>query len=273
MGRSRKKNFSEKVCAMKFQFVTSMHKPYFDHIGQVMIESWLNYWGDEDCELVVYGENFSHDFDNKKVVWRDWNDLCKEKHNTYATKISGPAVKFAKKGFAFLDAMKTTTAERLIWADADLLFYKKPPVERFFDLLPENKLIAFFDQYYLNNPNYSVEEYTDKEKRKTYGAESGFVIVNPKHKDYRSYTTNYESLYTAEEMHDLMSIWYDTEVLVLAAREYLHEVVDLSTLRTTNKTQTPMNRSWISEFVNHQKAKSKDNYTQNDLRRLCGLVK
>lgn len=256
---------------MKFQFVTSMHKNYFDHIGKVMIDSWLKYWEDVDCELIVYGENFYHDFKSKKIIWKDWNEICKSKHDVYAKKISGPAVKFAKKGFAFLDSMKHTTADRLIWADADLLFYKKPPEEKFFDLVPDNKLIAFFDQYYLSNFSYSREEYIDKKNRKIYGAESGFVIINPKHKNYQNYVENYEMLYTSEKMPELMNIWYDTEVLVLSARDFLDDVIDLSQLRTTNKTQTPMNRTWIAEFVNHQKAKSKDNYSQADLRRMCGL--
>lgn len=256
---------------MKFQFVTSMHRPYFDHIGSVMIESWLKYWGDLDCELVVYGENFSADFNSKKIVWKDWNRLCKDQHEVFSKKINGPAVKFAKKGFAFLDAMKNTSADRLVWADADLLFYKFPPEDRFYDLVPADKLIAFFDQYYLLNPSYTVEEYTNRKTRKTYGAESGFVIINPSHTNYHEYVQNYELLYTADKMPKYMDIWYDTEVLVLAARNFLSEVEDLSQLRTTNKTQTPMNRTWISEFVNHQKAKSKDHYTQDELRLMCGL--
>jgi hypothetical protein len=257
---------------MKYQFITSMHKPYFDHIGSVMIESWLKNWKNVDCELIIYGEEFSENFNTDKIIWKSWEEFCKVDHDEFSKKIKGPAVRFAKKGFAFLDSMKKTTADKLIWVDADLLFYKEIPLDRFDQLLPEDKLVAFFDQFYSIYPNYTREQYEDKENRTDYGAESGFVILNPKHKNYQKFLTNYEMLYKSELMPKFMNIWYDTEVLVLSTRDFLKDVVDLSTLRTTNKTQTPLNRSWISEYFNHQKAKSKNQYSVQDLRKICGLV-
>lgn len=256
---------------MKYQFVTSMHKPYFDHIGSVMIESWLKYWKHENCELVIYGEGFYHEFNDRRIVWRDWDQLCKTDHDIYSKKIKGPARTFAKKGFAFIDAMKNTTADRIVWVDADLLFFKEMPIEKINSLLPSDKLIAFFDQFYSNFPNYTRDQYEDKLTRTIYGAESGFVIINPKHENYSAYILNYENLFKADTMHELMTIWYDTEVLVLSAREFLKDVVDLSQLRTTNKTQTPLNRTWMAEYFSHQKAKSKSQYSKDELRKMCNL--
>ena len=256
---------------MKYQFVTSMHKPYFDHIGSVMVESWLKYWKHENCELVIYGEGFHHSFNDDRIIWRDWDQLCKTDHDIYAKKIKGPALRFAKKGFAFLDSMKNTEADRLIWADADLLFFKEMPLDKFNELLPKDKLVAFFDQFYSTYPNYTREQYEDKENRTNYGAESGFVILNPGHKNYQNFLLNYEMLYKSESMPKYMNIWYDTEVLVLSTRDFFQEVVDLSLLRTTNKTQTPLNRSWLAEYFSHQKAKSKNQYSIQDLRKMCGI--
>ena len=256
---------------MKFEFVTSMHRPYFDHIGSVMIESWLKHWKDYDCKLVVYGEGFYHDFKSDKIVWRDWDEHCRESHVEYTNKTEGPCLTFAKKGFAFLNAMKQCSGSRLIWVDADLLFFKKFPLDKFVELLPDNKLIAFFDQFYLQNPNYTLEEYTNKETRPGYGAESGFIIVNTSHKNYDEYVKEYDALYNSEKKHQLLTHWYDSEVVVIAARNFLSEVEDLSKHRIGNKTQTPLNRSWLSEYFSHQKAKSKYQYTKEELRKMCGL--
>jgi len=259
---------------MKYQFVTSMHKPYYDHIGQVMIESWLKYWNRADMELVVYGEDFNPGLDDSRLVWKDWREHCEEDHthfvNIAAGLSKGRARTFAKKGLAFLDAMKNTKADRLIWLDADLLFYKEIDYDRFDALLDDDKLIAFFDQFFGTHPKYTQEEYINLDTRKSFGAESGFVIVNPAHNNYGQYVKNYKTLYSEKDPE--ITHWFDSEVVVLAARPFLKQVFDLSSLRTTNKSQTPLNRCWLTEYFSHHKAKSKTQYSIKQLRDMCGLV-
>lgn len=255
---------------MKYTCITSMHKPYYDHIGSVMLESWSKHWNSTD-ELIVYAEGFTETFSDERIKFVDWNETCEKNWNTYASLTKGPSLVFAKKGMAFIHAMENANCDRLVWLDADLLFSKEIDFQKFDSLLSDDKLIAFFDQYFKINPNYTIEEYIDTKNRSTYGAESGFVIVNPQHKNYNEYVQNYKNLYLNEK-HPMLSNWYDTEVLVLSARDFLKEVVDLSQLRTTNKTQTPLNRCWISEYVSHQKAKSKHSYSKNDLRKIANLT-
>ena len=260
---------------MKYQFVTSMHKPYYDHIGQVMIESWLTHWNRADMELVVYGEDFNPGLVDSRLVWKDWGEHCRDNHKNFlellaAGKTKGGARTFAKKGFAFLDAMKNTKADRLIWIDADLLFYKEIDYNKFDKLLSDDKLIALFDQLFSTHPNHTQEDYVNLNTRKSFGAESGFIVVNPAHPNYNQYVKNYETLYS--ERDPAITHWYDSEVVVLAARPFLKQVFDLSSLRTTNKTQTPLNRCWLSEYFSHQKAKSKTQYSIKQLRKLCGLA-
>jgi hypothetical protein len=133
-----------------------------------------------------------------------------------------------------------------------------------------DKLIAFFDQFFTIHPNYTVEEYVNLDTRKSFGAESGFIIVNTSHANYNQYVKNYETLYS--ERDPAITHWYDSEVVVLAARPFLKQVFDLSSLRTTNKTQTPINRCWLTVYFSHQTAKSKTQYSINQLRELCGLA-
>ena len=49
------------------------------------------------------------------------------------------------------------------------------------------------------------------------------------------------------------------------------EVEDLSKLRNTNKTQTPINRSWISEYLHHAKGKAKRGKDKNEYKKGMGL--
>lgn len=256
---------------MKYQFVTSMNKIYFDRIGSIMLDSWSKHWKNYDCELVVYGEDFDNPTKHNNIVWKDWSKHCADNYSIFEKKINGPALKFAKKGMVFIDAMENTKADRLIWVDADILFYKKVPIKKFDELLPDNKLIAFFDQFYSNNPNYTTEEYTNKEKRTRYGAESGFVILNPHHKNFTAYRKKYKDLYVGEKKNKFIGHWYDSEVVVIAARDFLKEVIDLSKLKTTNKTQTPLNRTWMTEYFSHYKANSKYQFSQQELKQRCNL--
>lgn len=257
---------------MKYTCVTSMHKPYFDHIGSIMIESWLTHWSQPNDELIVYAEGFNETYSDSRIKFIDWNERCDENFNKFVSLAQrGPAITFAKKGMAFIDSMINANCDRLLWLDADLLFSKKVPMDKFNQLMSDDKMIAFFDQYFSSNPNYTIEEYRDKENRKAYGAESGFVLVNPNHKNFKNYVNHYKTLYLNEK-NPLLTHWYDSEIVVLAAKDYLDDVVDLSQLRTTNKTQTPINRCWLTEYVSHQKAKSKHSYSKTELRKLSNLI-
>ena len=68
---------------------------------------------------------------------------------------------------------------------------------------------------------------------------------------------NYEKNYTLKSRPEKFGDWYDTNVLMASLIDFRSEVEDLSKLRNTNKTQTPINRSWIGEYVHHAKGKAK----------------
>lgn len=255
---------------MKYICVTSMTEEYYQAIGQVMMESWLTYWPKE-ISLVLYAEEFDPGLKDQRIIIRDWNKCCDNDFNEFTKLAKGPPLKFAKKGFSFLHMMENPISDNIVWLDADLLFYKHFNEKQIQSLMPNEKLIAFFDGYYQINTEYTLQEYTDIENRKNFGAESGFIIVNCKHSNYKKYVENYRILYQGPK-HSLLGDWYDSEVVVLAAREFLKDVEDLSKLRTTNKTQTPMNRCWLSEYMSHQKAKAKTTYTVDQLKKICNLL-
>jgi hypothetical protein len=249
---------------MKYACVTSMHEKYYNHIGGIMVRSWEKYWPKEST-LTLYNENFIPTVSNR-VILKDWQTHCGANHAEFCPKCDDKSTqKFAKKGFAFLDALKTVDCDYLVWLDADLLFSKDIPYDQLDRILPANKLVALFDCFYQEFPQYTTDQYLNSSARKFMAAESGFVVVNKKHKDFPAYVAEYERLFTAETKDPSLVSWYDGEVALSAARAFLEEVVDLSQLRTTNKTQTPLNKTWLAEYVTHQKGRSKNNYTTEQL--------
>ena len=256
---------------MKYTCVTSMHKGHFDYIGGVMLESWKKYWP-SDAEMIVYAEGFEYQDPDPRVKFINWENYCKILHDEFCNKTTDTStMRFAKKGFSFLHAMETMSNEKIIWVDADILFFKNVTSSLLDPLLPSNKLIALFDTFYQANPTYTLEQYVDYKSRNSMAAESGFLIIDTTHKNYKKYVENYRNLFTSDAKDPCLSLWYDGEVAVAAAREFLVDVEDLSKLRTTNKTQTPLNKSHLAEYFNHQKGKVKKGYTLADLRGFCNL--
>lgn len=256
---------------MNYVCVSSMHKGHFDYIGGVMIDSWKKYWP-AAAEMIVYAEGFDYKDADPRVKFINWEEHCKSLHDEFSRKTDdNSTLRFAKKGFAFLHAMETINNKKIIWIDADILFFKKITESLIDPLLPSNKLVALFDTYYQINPNYTLEQYIDYTTRNSFAAESGFLIINPFHNNYKKYVDNYRNLFTSPVKDSCLYSWYDGEVAVAAAKEFLIDVQDLSQLRLTNKTQTPLNKSHLSEYFNHQKGKVKKGYTVSDLRKFCHL--
>jgi hypothetical protein len=253
---------------MKIICFTSMNKPYYDRIGKLMIETFSKFWP-EDCELIVYQEGFEiENFD--RVTGVSWEENCLENWNKFAKKTKGPAVIFAKKGYTMIAGMKNIDCDLLIWVDADVITNKKFPKDKIESILPQNKLIALFDTYYQIKPNHTKEEYLDT-NRPYSAAESGFVIINKNHQHFKDYLAEYERLYNNEIPLPGVFEWYDGNVCSTAAYGFREYIEDLSLLRTTDKSQTPINRSWIREYCYHAKAKQKDGLDIKQIRNDLGI--
>ena len=251
---------------MKYTCVTSMNEQIYQNIGKYMIESWIQHWS-SDCKLKVYAENFVLPVKHKNIEIISWEDTCLENWKIFDKNSNdGRSKRFAKKGFSFSHAMNNNDTDYIIWLDSDILSHKKVTDYELSKILPENKLIGFFDTFYQLVKDYTLDQYLDIHLRKTvrpdggsaFAAESGFVIINTNHKFYNQYKDNYRKLFLSSIKHECLDRWYDGEVCVVAAKDFLNEVEDLSKLRITNKTQTPLNRCWLSEYFTHQKGRVKD---------------
>lgn len=255
---------------MKYTCITSMTKNHTLHIGAAMVESWIKYWPN-DCELIVYAEGFEQQSTDPRVKFVSWESCCLDEWQKFCIKTTDQSAhRFAKKGFAWLHAMENYNNTRIAWLDADLLFKQPITHEILNSILPENKLVALFDCYYQINPQYTKTQYEDAQTRKQFGAESGFVVINPTHARYKEYVTNYRTLFTGNKDSSL-DRWYDGEVVLSAAKTFLGEVEDLSRHRRTNKTQTPLNHSYLADYMGHIKSKGKKHMTLEQFRAIANL--
>jgi hypothetical protein len=233
--------------------VTSMSKSYYDFIGQYMLNSWNQYW---NCKLIVYSEDDLSFLNSKKITYKDWNLCCLTPWEKFCkNNIHDSEKKFAKKGFASLDSWKNLNSKKIIWLDADIIFKKHISVEIIDKILPNDKLISLFTHNYCPN------------RYKGLSSESGFYIVNSNHQYFIDFISEYERIYTANIVPSEIAGLGDHKILALVSNKFQAFVEDLSKYRTKDKTTTPLNHSWIGDYMNHYKGnvKKQENFLKTNL--------
>lgn len=234
-----------------------MSKNYYDFIGRYMIESWKRHW---NIDLVVYSEDDLSFLNSGQIIYKDWNLPCLQSWNNFCNKdVHESEKKFAKKGFASLHSWNDLSAKKIIWLDADMIFKKDIDENTLDKILPDNKLLALFTH------NYCPGRYEGL------SSESGFYIVNTQHEQFKEFVQEYKRIYNLDRVPEQISGLGDHKILALTASKFAIHIEDLSNYRTKDKTTTPLNYSWLGDYMNHFKGKVKE---QSDffIRELTKLV-
>lgn len=242
-----------------------MDQRYYDHIGGYMLHSFLKY-APKHFTLHFYAENITSELpvqSNLQVY--DWNVVCKPEWDKFAGKTTdNNAKKFGKKGWASIHAWENIEADRLVWLDADLLFFKEFDESVLEITLPRKKLIGLFDHNYLAAER-NIEITTPS-------AETGYVILNGRHSQFKNFVAEYRRLYELDEKPAELASWWDNQICMLAANKFEEDVFDLSSLRFEgSKTQTPLNHSPLAEYFGHQKGKSKKRLSEEYFKEKTGI--
>ena len=111
---------------MKIEIITSFNQAYYDLIGKDCVETWLKYWP-TDLTLTCYVEEFSLP-DHPRLKQISFDDFKPEYYEFQST-ADKQVKKFAKKAWSFIHAMENSTADRIVWLDADVLSVKELPMK------------------------------------------------------------------------------------------------------------------------------------------------
>lgn len=227
--------------------VTTMSKEYYDFIGKLMIKSWMKFFPD-NCKLYLYLEDFSIETDDTRIIKCDWNNEIIPLYSQWSIHQSAGSEnhrshKFTKKAMAQIAIWNKLSNSKILWLDADLVFLKT---------LPDNFFEAVLGDYPLASwGNGSFE--------------SGTVFVNTAHSDWIKIKEIYESIYFYkiefprgnDQQIIYPSGWLDGEILGYAAATSGVKYLNLNSLCKA-KTNTPLNHSWLGEYMIHFKAKRKN---------------
>jgi hypothetical protein len=242
------------------QVITSFNQLYYDLIGKDSVGSFLEHWP-KDLKLTCYVEGFQLP-KNNRVVQIKFSKLDPD-YDQYQldTSLNQSMKKFAKKAYSFMHAMNHSTAEWIVWLDADVITVKSVPIELLQRVLRPDHLAMYMGVTYLTDKSGNPGNWLVPE--------TGVFAVNTRHKDFAVFRAEYCRRYHNRDYADLRR-YYDNDVFGAA----LLAVPDAAVLDLCagfkKSYKTPLRHTVLGDHLIHYKAKhSKAEYVQGDVDAIC----
>lgn len=237
---------------MQIEVITSFTKDYYDHVGRHSITSWLEYWP-KDIPLTVYTENCTLDA-NDRIKQFDIANLDEEFYGF----LRDPEIKnrhkiFARKGYSWVHAVQNSTADWLVWLDADVL--TKQPIPRKFleEQCDPNILSMFMGVWYDGKRDDNGVDI--KFEKPLFSSETCIYFFNLRHPETQAFARRYKEYYTQKITHNLRR-FIDTDVFGACVIEFQ----DRAKFRDINpdNRKTPLPKTHLHPYLQHLKAGIKD---------------
>ena len=234
------------------QVITSFDQRYYDLIGKDCVDTFLKYWPIK-FKLTCYVENFELPATNRlnqipfSKLDPDFNKLQQEHFH--------PSVKkFAKKAYPVIHAMYNSTADWIVWLDADVVTQEKIPRQFWEDLLDPGALSMYMGVTYTTDKSGNPGDWLVPE--------TGVFAVNTQHPDFNAFRNEYRRRYVDRDQNGLRR-FYDNDVFGVAIRLLPNaKYIDLCA-EFLKPYKTPIRHTVLGPYLIHYKAKhSKAEYGQ-----------
>ena len=227
---------------MSYTIISGMSLDYYNNIGHLMIESWLQYWPEEYI-LKIYTED-TLPINNNRIQIVDINNIdpMYTEFQNAKFKLETRSKRFAKKAWPIMKNLDDNEGY-LIWVDADVITQNYITKEYLDSLLPEN--------YFSCHIGVKQGEY--------YSVETGFFIINKSNKFKNKFLDKYKYIYYNRNFSDMHKP-FDGDVFGKVIRD-LKDSKDFKYNDLNNfkkKLQSPFDRIFGNKML-HYKAKRKHN--------------
>jgi len=235
---------------MKIEIITSFNEAYYKLIGKDCVETWLKYWPSE-LELTCYVEEFTLP-ETKRIKQISFDKFDQEYFDFQKSKEKPQTKKFSKKAFSFIHAMENSTADRIIWVDADVISTADFSIDILKSVLPEDSLSTHMGVTYF--------ETKDGKPGRWFVPETGFFAINTRHEYFEEFRKMYKKIYVNHEWSELRRP-FDNDVY-----GYVFEKLNVKGLDLCAEFQkgykTPLRHTVLGPYMKHYKAEhSKAHYT------------
>lgn len=223
---------------MNIEVVTSFDQRYYDMIGYACVESWMQYWP-KDLVLTCYVEDMYLP-ENPRLRQIPFSELGIEYQQFQLSDESDRAKTFAKKAYSVMHAFEHSTADLIIWVDADVITQQELPRSVLESLCSKTQLAAFMS---VDHDGW-------------FSAETGIFAVNTRHSEFKNFTARYRERYDNHIKHDLRR-FYDGEVFGAVVNEFAHRPynAEMNDLCVNIKGKTPLKFTELGVYLRHHKSK------------------
>lgn len=253
---------------MKIQLLTTCNHAGWLKYGHRMVTSFANWWP-KDVKLDLYCENFKPSMPDLvghvKIL-----DLFKEtpQLKTFLEKYDSEknrgyrdgqrdfrlnAITFAFKVFAQCHAIRNTSADRLIWIDADTRTFDKPKIKALEDMIKNNELCAYIGR----KPGTG--------KARLPFSETGFIQYNLKCPAIQKFAEEFERSYVSGDIFDY-EYQVDCFTFDVARRKIeKQENVQSYDLNVDFGKKHPFVNTVLGSFMDHLKGDERKNMGRSKL--------
>jgi hypothetical protein len=227
---------------MNIEIITSFNQRYYDLIGKDCVETWLKYWPKE-LTLTCYVEEFY--LPEHPRLKQISFDVFKPEYYEFQSTSNKQVQKFAKKAWSFIHAMENSTADRIVWLDADVLSVDHLPLKLLQDVLPSDVLSTHMGVTYTAAKDGSPGRW--------FVPETGFFAVNTHHPQFKEFASEYKRHYV-ERDNTMLRRFYDNDVYGYVFEKLNASGNDLCK-DFTKGYKTPLRHTVLGPYIEHYKAK------------------
>jgi hypothetical protein len=226
---------------MGIDTITSFDQRYWELIGRDAVESWQRHWP-QPLRLTCYVENFDMPPQPRCNV-QPWSVLG-PRYQAFQDSDAKARVKtFAKKAYCIMHHWRASSADRMIWIDADVITQAPVPQQWLTELCSDDTLITYMGVNHLHQGSWY------------HSAESGVFVVNLRHPQFDAFARRYEQRYDQHQHQDLRR-FYDGEVLGAVCREFEPTGAVRDLCRDLGKDyKTPIRHTILGQYLHHHKSK------------------
>ncbi len=227
---------------MNIEIITSFNQGYYDLIGKDCVDTWLKYWPKE-LTLTCYVEEFQ--LPEHPRLKQISFDVFKPEYYEFQSTSNKQVQKFAKKAWSFIHAMENSTADRIVWLDADVLSVDYLPLKLLQDVLPSHVLSTHMGVTYFAAKDGSPGRW--------FVPETGFFAVNTHHPQFKEFASEYKRHYV-ERDNTMLRRFYDNDVYGYVFEKLKAQGNDLCK-DFTKGYKTPLRHTVLGPYIEHYKAK------------------
>lgn len=244
---------------MNIEVITSFNQKYYDLIGSHALESFLRFWPPElkiTCyveEMTIPDQNRVIRFNRQRIVEIGFDQLPPDYWHLQNSEVKDRVKTFGKKAWSFIHAMHQTTADWLLWLDADVLTTKPITHQLLAQILPSSALATYMGVTYTETKDGIVGNWLVPE--------TGVFAVNCQHAEFEHLRNQYQQRYVNMDSTGLRR-FYDNDVFGAVVRSVSAEYNDLCK-HIDKPYKTPLRHTVLGDYLHHYKAKhSKDHFAQ-----------